>query len=276
MHGIEVVRKRSGVVVIKVHYSADPEKDPATPEGAQWYEAARKGYTEAMWRKEMEMDFLALRGKLVYEEWDRAFHVVEPYDIPGDWIRIHAVDPGLANPCAHLWGAIKPNSDIVLYDSLYETDKTVPELASMVRAKEGMDNIRWRTMDPSAWSRDLATKQQIYVDTWQKEGFVFRKGSRDEDLGIRIVHEYLRYIKELGPGAANPRLTVFSTMEKFIWEIEKWKYPEQSVYTAERRNMSEKPQDKDNHLMDAMRLMLMFRPKYLAQTGLRNIVIKRD
>jgi hypothetical protein len=278
--GVTVNRNKNGVLAISVHYSADPAKDPDTPEGQAWLRHAKEGMTPSMWNKEMEMDFQALRGKLVYEEWNPEIHVVNPCSIPFDWTIIHAVDPGLVNPCAMLWAAVKPDGDIVFFDEYYVAEKTIKEHASAVRQKEGQMRVNWRIIDSAAYIREQVafshgTGPQTIAEQWESEGFYFHKGSRNEELGITKVHEYLKFMPELGKTVHNPRLTVFSNLVWFRWEIEKWKYPEQSPVMEEKKNPVEKGEDKDNHLMDCMRLILQENPTFLGATSIRPIRINR-
>jgi hypothetical protein len=278
--GVKVRMNRNGVLAISVHYSADPAKDPDTPEGREWLKDAKKGMTDSMWRKEMEMDFQALRGKLVYEEWNPEWHVVRPYSIPYEWTIIHAVDPGLANPCAMLWAAVKPDGDIVFFDEYYVKEKTIQEHASAVRQKEGQLRVNWRVIDAAAFIREQTafyhgTAPQTIAESWEAQGFFFHRGSKNEYMGISKVHEYLKFIPELGKTVANPRLTVFSSLSWFIWEISKWKYPEQSPVMEEKRNPVEKGEDKDNHLMDCMRIILTENPRFLGGSSVKPVRLIR-
>lgn len=265
MRGVLSRNNRNGVRVVDVSYVADPEKDPATPNGRKWVQDFKRtsGYTSSMWRKEMERDFGALGGKQVYEEWDREFHLVEPYEIPRSWQRIMSADPGLANPFAAVWAAIKPNGwDIVIYDTFKKAGLSVSEQASIVRGKEGLDVelIKWRVMDATAWNRNpIDLKSQ--AGKWESEGYVYRKGTKDELSRIDTFHVYLHHIKELGKTDRNPRLTVFKDQHEFITEIEHWKYRELSAAAAAVKDPGEKPQDKNNHLMDAAGNMLHELPR---------------
>ena len=61
MKGIKHYTSDAGFHCIRVHYSADPEKDPSTPIGAEWFANSIKGYPggtkSSAWRQEMEIDW---------------------------------------------------------------------------------------------------------------------------------------------------------------------------------------------------------------------------
>ena len=77
----------AGLPVLRVHYSSDALKDPRTEEGARWYAAAIQGYPQGAqdprFRKEMEIEYGALGGQLLFALWEqyKALVVIPPFDI---------------------------------------------------------------------------------------------------------------------------------------------------------------------------------------------------
>lgn len=63
--------ERNGFVNLRVHYTADPDKDPATPAGRQWFESVRPRYNARKWQREMEINFAVPAGEPVYCELER-------------------------------------------------------------------------------------------------------------------------------------------------------------------------------------------------------------
>ena len=57
-----------GMPVLRLHYSADPEKRPGTEKGDHWLSQAVQGYAGGLnaprWRKEMEIDYGAMMGTM--------------------------------------------------------------------------------------------------------------------------------------------------------------------------------------------------------------------
>lgn len=56
---------------LRLHYSADPDKNPATPAGSAWYAVARKRMDARRWAREMEIEHSVPAGEPVYVETDR-------------------------------------------------------------------------------------------------------------------------------------------------------------------------------------------------------------
>ena len=48
MQGVEQYESRAGIPVMRIHYTADPERDPATPAGQEWMQAALRGIPGGM------------------------------------------------------------------------------------------------------------------------------------------------------------------------------------------------------------------------------------
>jgi hypothetical protein len=64
MKGLSIRTTSLGFRVLRLHYSCDPEKDPATEQGKRWYEEARKGMPDARFRQEYELDYGCAPQKL--------------------------------------------------------------------------------------------------------------------------------------------------------------------------------------------------------------------
>lgn len=66
--------ERNGFLHYRIHYSADPDKDPDTVIGRAWYETERAKYSTSKWSREMEIDSRVAAGVSVYSDFD-AVHV---------------------------------------------------------------------------------------------------------------------------------------------------------------------------------------------------------
>lgn len=81
--GIRTWTTPDGISVIRVHYSADPERDPDSEAGAAWL--AKKmasgmypgGIKGKAWQKEQEIDFSMFGGKAVYPQFAFDLHVAK-------------------------------------------------------------------------------------------------------------------------------------------------------------------------------------------------------
>ncbi|MDD5459024.1 MAG: hypothetical protein PHF37_06505 [Phycisphaerae bacterium] len=74
--GIEHWITFEGTSCFSVHYTADPEKDPATEKGRQWVpEAKRRMKSAVRWEQHMEMNHNVSEGRPVISNWDKTIFV---------------------------------------------------------------------------------------------------------------------------------------------------------------------------------------------------------
>lgn len=84
--------------------------------------ALRSQYTsDARWRREMETQYEALEGELLYPEWKRELSVCEPFDVsdPEAWTIYHACDPHGRTPHAFVWEAFNKFGDRAVCGELW-------------------------------------------------------------------------------------------------------------------------------------------------------------
>jgi PBSX family phage terminase large subunit len=193
-----------------------------TPSG-MWYDRRIKG----LW--------VAAEG-LVYEDWDREKHVIEPFAIPADWQRFRSVDWGYTNPFVCLWGAVDPDGRLYIYRELYRTQTLIKDLAAAIHQEEG----RFRATVADHDAQDNAELAQHGIRT--------APAKKDVSIGIQKVAERLKE-----QGDARPRLCVFSNCTNTIREFGKYAWAERK----EGRPIKEEPAKLDDHCMDAVRYMVM-------------------
>lgn len=70
--GITEYKTPQGIHVLRVHYTADPDK-----RSEQWKEEQRRGMTYAAWEREYEISFSVFDGKAWYPEFRYDFHVAK-------------------------------------------------------------------------------------------------------------------------------------------------------------------------------------------------------
>jgi hypothetical protein len=145
MKGLSIRTTSLGFRVLRLHYSCDPDKDPATEHGKQWYEEARKGMPDARFRKEYELDYGALSGQLVFPTFEETVHVV-PDQFPIDprfstvWM---ACDPHPRTAHAFLWLAVNKEGEMAVVWSWWPEERHEQEaLTTKDYAKEPQDHRR--------------------------------------------------------------------------------------------------------------------------------------
>lgn len=261
--GLQIKRNTNGFAVVQVHYSADPAKDPHTPEGKYWLQQAKLGMPEASWRKEYEIDWFARSGQLVYPWFSRDVHVIEPFVIPDDWTIYMAIDPGLRNPTAALWAAVDPEDTVYFFDEYYMAEKVIKEHCEALKLKERGRKIYKRFIDPSSCGRNM-TQKRSNREEYSSYGIHCQPANNSLELGIDKVSGYLAPQRDTGkPGAY-----FFSALVNTLDEIINYRWEEMDAGAVFKSNLSEKPMKKKDHLMDCMRYILVSEPRYIKEITL--------
>lgn len=77
-NGLTVQLNSNGYVSMGLHYSADPGRDTATPQGKLWFEKERKKWPSREWGTEFEMSRATYGGHGVFsDDFSKALHVVD-------------------------------------------------------------------------------------------------------------------------------------------------------------------------------------------------------
>ena len=192
---------------------------------------------------------------LVYKEFSAATHIVKPFDVPKHWKRFRTIDHGINNPTACLWAAVSPDDDIYIYDEYYETDRLVRDNAEAIVSITGGDKIEWTTIDPSTDNRDPLNGLSVRKEYF-KYGIPTKLGINDKSPGIAALKKLLF----VNPETKRPKLFFFENCYNTLKEISRYKW---KLYRGqEDKNKSEEPQKVLDHTMDALRYLVMSRPRF--------------
>jgi hypothetical protein len=111
------------------HLLYDPGHEPL-PRG---HPRARKKYYIGQSDEEVRIrrdgEFVAKTG-LVFPNFKKETHVIDPWMPPRDWKWYSSVDFGWNNPTAWLWHAVSPQGDIVTFAEHYTGKMTIPQHVS--------------------------------------------------------------------------------------------------------------------------------------------------
>jgi Phage terminase large subunit len=173
---------------------------------------------------------------LVYDVFDEARHVVEPFRIPQSWPRAAAMDFGLKDPTAALFGAHDPDHDVIYLYAEYKraARATKEHAADIKRIAAGIVGRWWG--DPE--------DPQLIVD-YKGHGLPLIPGNNDLLGGIQEVYSRL----------ATDRLRVFRGMLPH-WQDEVERYQWHRAADQEEAT-KDKPKDGDNHLLDTTRYLCL-------------------
>jgi hypothetical protein len=275
--GISTRTTSIGFHVLRLHYSSDPDKDPATEAGRRWYEQARTGMSDARWRKEYEIDYGALSGQLVFPGFDPGIHVVEEFKIdPHQWTIYMACDPHPRTPHAFVWLCVNREGEMVVKFSWWPQDYVRPDFhatvkehyAESVKLVEdqlfgGSRGIR-RVMD-SAGKGMNASEERSYFDAYREAGLHFWEAKKNRDLsGFDLITEALRPTSFTvgNEKKMKPRLTIQEGNDELVWQIKHLRFSEWRGNVTD-KDPPEKAQEKRRHLVDCLVYILLNRPRFI-------------
>lgn len=118
---------------------------------------------QGLWRKqELEGEFVSFEG-LVYDVWDPEVHMVPKHNIEPWWPRYRVVDFGYTNPFVCQWWAQTPDREYIRYREIYQTKRTVTDLAKEINRLSFGENIVTTICDWDA--EDRATLEENGIET---------------------------------------------------------------------------------------------------------------
>lgn len=158
--------------------------------------------------------------------------LVDPFQIPAYWPRCYALDVGW-NRTAALWGALDRTSDCwYFYTEHYRGQAEPSTHATAIRARgEWIPGL----IDPAADSRAQKDGEQLMA-TYQSLGLRLEKANNALEAGIY----------ECWMRLSTGRIKVFKTLQNF-----------QAEYRLYRRDEKGKIVEDYDHLMDAMRYVVL-------------------
>lgn len=253
MRGLEIYKTKEGFTVAKLHYTADPNKDPER-NGQEWLRNALQGIpggkSSPMWRKEQEIDFTAYSGQLL------CYHIIQQYRhkvivdkyVKASDYKYGSLDWGRNNPASFHTYAVDEDGNIHSAYEIYLNDTSIPDFSSLIKQSPYYQDLMWISADPSMWNKNQEEKQGLcsLYDKFLKEGISLQKGkSRDDSIAI---NELLDRWYQLDVN--KPKFTISPKCIKQIWEFERLRYKEITTAMVEQKNYEETLVDKDNHSWD--------------------------
>lgn len=130
MQGITESKTDQGIHILRIHYTADPDKrDPV------WIAEQKRGTTAAAWAREMEIDFHVFPGKPWFPEFDYERHVAKQQlkPIQGRPI-IRGWDYGLT-PATVFTQVTAKGQFLILYPELQSTECGILNHGKVVKAE---------------------------------------------------------------------------------------------------------------------------------------------
>lgn len=232
------------------------------PEG--YVEGMLETWSEERVKREVYGNWDSFSGQ-VYEELDRAQHIVKPFRIPEDWTKFVSADHGYRNAACFGWWAVDYDGNLYLYKSFYQSGWIIEEICKGnkntrepgIVSINGSDQIEGIWIDPSTRAnRGKDSDWQTYLDHLPKTWSLI-PANNEVTAGIDRVKQYLKK----DPKTGKPRLFIFDTNKEVIDEMFQYRWEELTPGQEMSKNIKEAPVKRDDHGPDMLRYGVMSRPE---------------
>lgn len=201
----------------------------------------------------------------VYEEWDAAIHLIDPFPIPEDWRRLRVIDFGYVNPFVCGWLALDHDGNLYLYREIYMTQRTVDEHIPVINRYSEGEHYEVTVADHDAEDRA----------TLERKGIRTRRARKEVSPGIQAVQARLKK----NPATHKPRLYI---MRNALVEVDRsLREAHKPTCTAEEfdgyvwepgldgRALKERPVKVNDHGLDMLRYAVMYVDNRSAATSVK-------
>ena len=185
-----------------------------------------------------------------FPEFNISTHVVQPFDIPNNWLRFRACDWGYSSPACCLWIAVDFDNNFWVYRELYTKKITADVFARKVLETEQGEYIKYGILDSSTWSKRGDVGPSI-AETMIREGCKWRPSDRSPKsrvAGKLELHKRLRPDEETG----YPSLFIFENCTNLIRTL--------PMLPVDKNNPEDVDTHAEDHAYDALRYGCMSRP----------------
>lgn len=251
-HGQRIVTDENGLTIRFIHAKAtdNPHLDPG-------YQQRLDAIPDPARRAAMrDGDWDQFAG-MVFKEFRRDLHTVDPVQLPLSWRRYNGIDWGFAAPWAVLWGALDEDGRVWIYREIYRTHVGEADQArSILAAEADGEHVSVRYADDAMWATrgDAKPISEVYAEEAVP---LTQAGSSagSRIAGWQRIHSYMRE----GPACqlhraegrdTCPMIHFFRTCENLLSELTNIPY-------ATTGNPEDTDPNAPDHACDALRYLLI-------------------
>lgn len=186
------------------------------------YDRAKATMNESLFQRDFEGRFVKIEG-LIYPEFERNQHVVEPFEIPSHWPKWSGLDYGWTDPTSVVGITFDPEEKVFyIFTQYYKTKTAVEKIGEYLKKYL----FSYTLYDPSAVGvmNELRAVCKLRIEP----------ADNSVDVGIQRITKLLK----------ESRIKIFDTCEDLIRELEGYCYDKKG---------SAKPGHDNSHSPDALR-----------------------
>jgi len=213
---------------------------------------------------------------LVFPTFNYEKHTVIPRDIPGNWLKVNAVDPHPQKPICGLWAAIDPRNHLWFYrekefsDSVkkvrtvYETGHDIIEIEN-----DAKERVKARLIDPTFAKIDQNVLGQKSVKRLFEEcGLMFREASRDFNTFFHLFTDRLAEEPE-------PTIHILRTLPNLIRQISNYSWESwASLRARQEKGEKDRPKKVDDDFVDCAKYIINSNIRYVDPSAIKRFQSK--
>jgi len=283
--GVQVRRTSGGIPVVRLHYSAHPDRDPEL--NREWKERERKKYTsQAAWNREQEIIDEAGGRELVFADplvthWDKIVITSPSWRPDPAWKVVAGFDHGRASPTVMLRAYIDYEGVLYFCGEYYQPGLEVWQHVENLRKMADLDRVTDFYADPSIFPTNVHAnvptrpreRAKSVFEIYSENGFGLLAPFHGDRSDLSFVHRVQTEWSNLVERCPTVRIVCRNYRETPQYGLHQWDCPNliwelmrtrRVLLTAQQlltRNASEAIVDKDNHARDAMKYILMSHPE---------------
>jgi hypothetical protein len=286
VRGLTERRTPQGICVLRTHYTADPER--AKPE---WKDTERRKYTsESKWQSEQEVVWSAGGGERLFAEiLNRYAHkiIIDPetsnFQPSPHWDYLGGFDYGKASPTAALIACVDFDGTVYILREYYQPGFTPKQHKPWLSQLQGFSSTTMFA-DPSLFYNTHAQQDGSFkaiATLFAEEGMdnLTPAPEKHELLGMERILAHWMNLDQFEPSlkivcpsrmqdiAAPDYGVINGGCPNLLWELRRTRREELSPTQLANKNPSEKIVDKQNHLRDCLKYLLLTLPEPAQKTA---------
>lgn len=174
------------------------------------------------------------------------------------------IDPGLRHMAAVVWVWLDHNDEMVVFDELALKDQTIEEVCKQIHLKNAEWRVipRWYVIDPASRNRSGQTGRSDQME-YADHGIFAIPGQNAVTTGINRVKARLEgawmedSLVSVAGRRSRPSLYVSERSVTLLEQLKRYRW---AAHTRSEDEPRERPVKRDDHLLDALRYIVMSRP----------------
>lgn len=286
MQGLSMRRTKNGISVLRLHYSADPQRDPEI--NPAWKKNERKTYTsQAAWDREQEIIDEAGGGELVFaetliEHWDKIVITDPTWRPDPQWRVVGGFDHGKTTPTVLLRCYLDFAGNLYFCGEYYMPGREIWEHAPEIKRMPDIERISECYADPTIFPFVLQQSQlsgrpgeraRSVNDLYRELGIEFFSPFTGDRSDVSFANRVMKRWANLDQ--REPSLYIvcrnYSERPQFgshpwdcpnlLWEMMRTRRVKLTALQELTQNAAEGIVQKDNHAQDACKYVVMSYPE---------------